>query len=191
MLFASSSVVLPIRAVTLTLTRSSSACCFVSRQWFLGNEHARGLAPPDWYDRLCVRLLQGERRVQALVRVPEQFSGVGRQPRYMRTMVYDYRFVHGHEADSAEKAEENKRRRTTARSIEWEMKRLIEDEDEVGDSDGREERLARRREQLSRGAGGVEGGEVTVNESDFWYRLRFVGQYGPTYSLDSVERRLL
>ena len=161
------------------------------RLWFLGNEHARGLAPPVWYDRLCVRLLQGEPRVEALVRVPEQFRGEGKRPVYMRTLVYDYRFVHGHEADSVEKAEEEARRRAKAKSVREETKRLMEEDE---DSGLKQWQSVQRREELRRrghSAGGVEESGVAVDESAFWYRLRFVGQYGPTYSLDNIERRLL
>ena len=167
------------------------------RLWFLGNEHARGLAPPVWYDRLCVRLLQGEPRVEALVRVPGEFSGEGRRPVYIRTLVYDYRFVYGHEADSAEKAEEEARRRAKATSVREEAKRLMDEDDEQDDGDEdelREWRLVKRREGVKRrgyDVGSTEENAVKVNESDFWYRLRFVGQYGQTYTLDNVERRLL
>ena len=174
------------------------------RLWFLGNEHARGLAPPVWYDRLCVRLLQGDEAVEGLVRVPEEFSGAGNKPRYLKTLVYDYRFVHGHEADEAEKAEEERRRRARASSVKQEAKRLMEDDEEQDDENDEEEvedegdskqwRLVQRREELRRrghDASGVEDNKVRVNDTDFWYRLRYVGQYGGTYSLDTVERRLL
>ena len=161
--------------------------------WFLGNEHARGLSPPVWYDRLCVQLLQGEPRVGALIRVPQQFRGEGRHPKYVRTLVYDYRFVYGHEADSAEKAEEERRRRAKGRSMKEETKRLMEgDEDE--DSDAEEWQLVQRHDELRRrghSVGGVEESVVAVEEGAFWYRLRFVGQYGGIYDLDSVDRRLL
>ena len=137
------------------------------------------------------------------MRVPEQFRGEGRRPVYLRTLVYDYRYVYGHEADSVEKAEEE-RRRATARSVREETKRLMEEEEDEEDREDEDEQdseltewqLVQRGEELRRrgySAGGAEesGVKVRVNESDFWYRLRFVGQYGVTYSLDNVERRLL
>ena len=142
------------------------------RLWFLGNEHARGGAPPVWFDRLCVRLLQGEPAVEALVRVPEEFKE--KKPVYMRTLVYDYRFGHGHEADSADKAEEEKRRRATAKSVKEETKRLMDENDDAEEGEEEDEDCG-----------------VKVDESAFWYRLRFCGQYGPMYTLDNVERQLL
>ena len=140
------------------------------RVWFLANEHARGLAPPDWYDRLMRGVLKGNRKVTGLL------GEVPRDVKWVRTLVYDYRFVHGAEAEERErKAEEAKRtkRRETERKAADE-----EEEDDIDDDEGLQAWRAARRQKADMQA--AEGGNVTVRPTDWWYRLKYVGQYGRT-----------
>jgi hypothetical protein len=139
------------------------------RVWFLANEHARGLAPPDWYDRLMKGVLKGEPKVVALL------GEVPKDVKWVRTLVYDYRFVHGAEAEErhrkAEEAKRAKRRETE--------KKAAEDEDEDIDDDvGLQAWRAARRHKADREA--AEGFNVTLRPTDWWYRLRYAGQYGRT-----------
>ena len=137
------------------------------RLWFLGNEHARGLPPPDWYLRLMRGVLEGRREVVGLLGE----GAVRGEVRYVRTLVYDYRFVHGSEADARERVGEEARRRKRREAEEGE-------EEEVEDEAGLQAWRAARKEQRARERG--EGQTVAINPDDWWYRLRYVGQYGPT-----------
>ena len=139
------------------------------RVWFLANEHARGLAPPDWYDRLMRAVLTGNRRVLALL------GEVRGEVRWVRTLVFDYRFVHGAEAEEAERKAEEVRRR---KRREADRTADEEAEDGVDDDEGLQAWRAARRQKADREA--AEGVDVVVRPDAWWYRLRFVGQYGRT-----------
>ena len=146
------------------------------RLWFLSNEHARGLDPPDWYLRLMKAVLEGNEAVLALLGKGARDGG---EVRWVRTLVYDYRFVWGSEQDAAERKAEEARRR---KRREEERLRIAAD-DAVGDEEGLEAWRRARRQNRARES--AEGERVAINPQDWWYRLRFVGQYGPTLSKDS------
>ena len=144
------------------------------RLWFLGNEHARGMPPPDWYMRLMRGVLEGRKEVLGLLRGVGGGGGEGGSVgvRWVRTLVYDYRYVWGSEVDVREREVEEARRRKRRKAKEE------DGGDEVEDEAGMQAWRAAKRERKEREK--MEGDTVVINPHDWWYRLRFVGQYGPT-----------
>ena len=65
---------------------------------FLPNEAARGAPPPAWFETFLVRILENNRSVLSLLgTLPKPFSS--QPPKYVRALLYDYRFTHGREQD--------------------------------------------------------------------------------------------
>ena len=71
---------------------------------FLPNEAARGAPPPGWFHTLLQCIVEHNQAVLALLGpLPEPFRT--RPPKYVRALLYDYRFTHKREQDSKQLTE--------------------------------------------------------------------------------------
>ncbi|CAF3453887.1 unnamed protein product [Rotaria socialis] len=69
------------------------------RLWFLPNDAARGIPPPNWFLVFLERILDHNQAVLSLLgSLPEQFRN--RPPKYIRSLLYDYRFTYKCDQDT-------------------------------------------------------------------------------------------
>ena len=86
----------------LILLTGDKSIYFVLR--FLPNDAARGVPPPNWFITFLHRILEHNQAVLSLLGpLPEQFRS--KPPKYLRALLYDYRFAYKREQDSKQLVE--------------------------------------------------------------------------------------
>jgi len=127
------------------------------RLWFLPNEFARGIPPPKWFIMLMKKLSENEKCVLALMgKIPFEFQH--KPPKYIRALLYDYRFTY--------KSEQDEKERKRIYLKEKQSQANLNEKEEIKTSTSKNDK---------------EDFQLPpINKNDYWYRLQFIDQYGPT-----------